>query len=301
MSKQYKTSYKLYPAWFYKEKIAEYNKASEEGWQLIKAGCLRSKFVYNKDIQYRYQMDFRKIEDKGRYMETFREQGWEYIDSTWNGWHFFRKIYNPALSAEDYEIFTDQESLREMKKRWEKRMTILFGVVVLLLIMSMIPLVKTPQLPILITTLTVVVEALVILRGMLIMRNSEADHRDYSDGYRFKFFLLILFLGTVFSSEMEKQRPDFRTQQQAYELEEPLVDHRWMDVDIKYTDYYYFGLDIKAEEPLTFSLINEQEEVVYTVTATELQEEDIRMKLTPGTYDYSIDCSSGFNIYVYVD
>ena len=42
------------------------------------------------------------------------EQGWEYIRTTFNGWSYFRKPWDPSLPEEQYEIFTDQASLREM-------------------------------------------------------------------------------------------------------------------------------------------------------------------------------------------
>ncbi len=97
MAAHYKTSYKIYPAWNYQKEIEDLNRASEQGWQLVNGGCLHSRFVKNSDIHYRYQLDYRKVGDMGRYIETFREQGWEYVSSTFNGWHCFRKLYDPSL------------------------------------------------------------------------------------------------------------------------------------------------------------------------------------------------------------
>lgn len=94
MARQYKTAHKVYTAWNYQKEIEDLNKASEQGWQLIKGGCFSSKFKWNPDVCYRYQIDYPgKVEDMGRYIETFREQGWEFINATFNGWHYFRKAY----------------------------------------------------------------------------------------------------------------------------------------------------------------------------------------------------------------
>ena len=102
MSKEYKTSYRAYAAWNYQKEIEDLNAASDQGWQLVKGGCFHSRFVKNPNLRYRYQLDYRKIEDLGRYIETFREQGWEYINSTFIGWHYFRKLYDPSAPEEEY-------------------------------------------------------------------------------------------------------------------------------------------------------------------------------------------------------
>ena len=68
------------------QEVEDLNKMSDEGWQLVRGGCFQSKFVKNPDIRYRYQLDYQKIDDMARYIEIFREQGWEYVNSTFNGW-----------------------------------------------------------------------------------------------------------------------------------------------------------------------------------------------------------------------
>ena len=94
MAGETKTSFKMYSAWNYQKEIEDLNKASLEGWQLKKGGGFHSTFVKNPDVCYRYQLDYGRIDDMGRYIETFREQGWEYINSTFNNWHYFRKAYD---------------------------------------------------------------------------------------------------------------------------------------------------------------------------------------------------------------
>ena len=117
------TSYKVYAVWEYEREIADLNKRSIEGWQLEKGGCFHSTFVRNEDVRYVYQLDYApKLEDKEMYISFFEEQDWEYINSTFNGWHYFRKKYYDDMPKEEMEIYSDKESLDEMQKRYERIM-----------------------------------------------------------------------------------------------------------------------------------------------------------------------------------
>ena len=91
--KHTKVSNKFYPAWEFDREIADLEEQSRKGWQLTKGGCFNSKFHFDDNVVYRYALDFnQEIGDPLRYRETFTEQGWEYINSTFNGWHYFRKV-----------------------------------------------------------------------------------------------------------------------------------------------------------------------------------------------------------------
>ena len=117
--KDRKVSHKIYEAWEYEREIADLNKMSEEGWQLEKGGCFHSVFRRDDQVRYIYQLDYMpKLRDKDRYLELFSEQGWEYINSTINGWHYFKKAYSEDLSEEEKVIYTDKQSLYEMQNRY---------------------------------------------------------------------------------------------------------------------------------------------------------------------------------------
>lgn len=58
--------------------------------------------------------------EKRRYLELFEEQGWEFVGKTFNGWIYLKKQYIPGTPEEEYEIYTDSESLAELVKRWKK-------------------------------------------------------------------------------------------------------------------------------------------------------------------------------------
>lgn len=136
MSKLNKTSFRFYTAWDYDKEEKWLNKESEQGWQLTKGGCFHSKFIKNENIRYIYKLDYngsfiRNSQEKQRYIDFFEEQGFEFINNTFNGWIYFRKEYKECNAEEEYEIYTDKTSLTEMLNRWiliAKTMITILGV-----------------------------------------------------------------------------------------------------------------------------------------------------------------------------
>ena len=301
MSATYKRSFRMYSAWNYMQEVEDLNKMSDEGWQLVRGGCFHSKFVKNPDIRYRYQLDYQKIDDMARYIEIFREQGWEYVNSTFNGWHYLKKLYDPALPDEAYEIFTDRESLREMTGRWTRFATILGVLFGIMAIIEAFRVITAPNLPRLIQLFTLIIESGLLLRGALIMRRTEPGQKLRHDSLILGIFLACIFIGAASNIILDDMRPDFNTQQQADEVFEPIVENRWVDFDVKYPDNYYLDLMIKADEPLTFEIVNEADEVVYTETGTDVDKKDIRIKLPRGSYGFRMSVSSGFELACSID
>ena len=292
---QYKKSFRIYAAWNYQNEIEDLNKASLEGWQLVKGGCFFSKYVKNPDICYRYQMDFGKIDDMGRYIETFREQGWEYINSTFNGWHYFRKLYDPNLPEEAYEIFTDKESMLEMNKRWATIASAIGILWVLIAILNTIKMINHPKLPTLVILVTVIIEAIVLLRGGMIMRNPHSSRNRKGNNTFIVLFIVFVLLGTSAYLFLDSKRPYFTTEQQASSIDHPIVENRWSSFDIFYKDNYYFDISFNASKPMTLSIIDENDNVVFAKTDTSFNDE-IKLKLPKGTYTYAITCTTGFHV-----
>lgn len=132
MEPMIKRSYKAYWAWNYDEEEQELNRMSGQGWQLCRGGCFHSKYIKAPGKNYIYKIDYNygAAKNKALYLEMFAEQGWEYINSTFNGWNYFRKE-DTGGPAEDYEIYTDPSSYNEMLMRWIRFvnfMSILFGI-----------------------------------------------------------------------------------------------------------------------------------------------------------------------------
>ena len=284
MAPEYRTSYKVYSAWNYGKEIEDLNAASEQGWQLIKGGCFHSRFEKNPDIQYRYQIDFGKIENMGLYIETFREQGWEYINSTFNGWHYFRKIYDPSLPEEAYEIFTDRESLHEMNNRWARFALIFGGLMGLVTVISLIRMIRLPELPRLAILLTIAVESAVLIRGGLIMRDPDSGRSRRRDGALLAVFFAVVIIGLGSFLALSSARPDLKTSQSAASSDIPAVDADWNSFEVKYKDNYYIDLDLKSDEPLTVKIVDADGSEVWSRTAEHCTENNIRVNLPKGSY-----------------
>ncbi len=295
MAMQYKTSYKVYSAWNYQKEIEDLNQASKQGWQLVNGGCFHSRFVKNPDIRYRYQLDYQKVDDMGRYIETFREQGWEYVNSTFNGWHYFRKLYAPSLPEESYEIFTDRESLQEMNNRWARFALILGVIIGVLVVICAVRMILKPQLPVLIQLLTFAVESITLFRGAFIMYNPVSSRNRRGDGVLLAVFFAVILLGTVSYIVLLDQRPHLSMQQQADLISDPF-DNCLGSFEVHYPDIYYFDLQIDAKSPLILEIVNDKGEVVYSETGTSINKDDIRIKLARGQYRFSMTCEAGFNI-----
>ena len=70
---------------------------------------------------------------------------------------------------------------------------------------------------------------------------------------------------------------------------------------MRYPDNYYLDLAIEADMPLTFAIVNETGEPVYSVTETKFDEKGIRVRLAPGKYQLSMSVESEFEIEVEMD
>ncbi len=125
MSKNTKTCFAAYTAWNVEMEELTLNRQSERGWQLQKGGCFHTVFKADDSIRFVHKIDYNpdmtaNSEEKGRYIDIFAQQGWEYINSTYNGWHYFRKVYDASLPISEYEIYTDSDSYEKMMRRWIK-------------------------------------------------------------------------------------------------------------------------------------------------------------------------------------
>ncbi len=123
MSKHTKTSYAAYAAWNVETEELTLNRQSAKGWQLQRGGCFHTVYEADDTARYIHKIDYnpdmtKESEEKSRYIDMYAQQGWEYVNSTYNGWHYFRKLYDETLPIGEYEIYTDTESYSAMMKRW---------------------------------------------------------------------------------------------------------------------------------------------------------------------------------------
>ena len=206
MAGETKTSFKMYSAWNYQKEIEDLNKASLEGWQLKKGGGFHSTFVKNPDVCYRYQLDYGRIDDMGRYIETFREQGWEYVNSTFNGWHYLRKLYDPSLPEEAYEIFTDRQSLQEMNRRWARLALIIGLILAAFAVFWAVRVIMEPNWPRILRLITFGFESGVLIFGSLVMMNPDAKKSRRGDNLFVVLFVAGILLGVAGSIVLDARR-----------------------------------------------------------------------------------------------
>ena len=300
---EYKRKFGIYSAWNYELEIEDLNEMSAKGWQLIKGGCFSNRFKKNTDIQYRYQLDFQpSIEDKGRYIETFREQGWEYVSSTFNGWHYFRKLYDATKPEEEYEIFTDVSSAKEMNNRWAIVGMVCLAFMFVYLMFYLVWMIAKPKLTTLFGMIYLGVIFAVMLRGVLVMRKSDSSKKSRIDKWLMPFFFAWGILGGIINFSLVEARPYCSWSNQSAEyypisadLEEAVS---WLPMEVKYPDNYYLDLKIDASAPLRVSLVDEEMNVIYTARDTEFEEENIRMWLSKGLYSIYFSEFEGGSIYV---
>ena len=290
MAGQYKRSFKAYSAWNYQKEIEDLNKESEKGWQLVRGGCFHSRFKKNPNIRYRYQIDYQgKIEDMGRYIETYREQGWEFINVTFNGWCYFRKLYDPSLPDEEYEIFTDRSSMQEMNGRWAKLAAVLSVFLGIFAVLRLIHMIQMPKLRTLVQLVTFVFILAIFIRGIVIMRNPEKSKNVGWDGILLTIFFLVLIAGNIGAIYLVESRPYcdsvFDTEEAQAIPAESDGAFVWNSMDVTYGDYYYIDVEIAADAPICFSIVSEAGEVVYTVRDLAVQQSDVQLYLKRGTYN----------------
>lgn len=300
---EYKRKFGIYAAWNYELEVEDLNQMSEQGWQLVKGGLFSNKFKKNTEVQYRYQLDFQPvIEEKGRYIEIFREQGWEYINSTFNGWHYFRKLYDASQSEEQYEIFTDKASLKEMNNRWAivgMVIALIFSVCFLRKLLSMV---LFPNVLTLVQSIYFGVILAVFIRGILVMKNADQPKNAKLDKILIAFFFIWMVGGVFAGSKVMEGRPMFNITNISAEYAPISADLKeateWMVFNVNYEDNYYMDVEMDASAPLCISVVDETGKIIHTLTADEYEENNIRLHLKKGRYSVYFSDFAGGSIYV---
>lgn len=289
MAELYKTGHKSFTAWDYKKEVEELNRMSEQGWQLVKGKLLSQKYKKNENVVYKYQLDYQpKVDDLGRYIETFREQGWEYVNSTFNGWHYFRKIYDPSLPAEDYEIYSDSTSLKEMNDRWIRLGRIFSVILGLDAILLGLILIGNFSISRVFLFAAILVEFIWLLTGTFKMNKETTSKKHFNARYFLAFLfgmLLIYFL-------VDSARVDFETSSYAerYSTVTKQQPVNFYEDEVSYPDFYSLEVKGKIDAPLTIELRNtETGAVVFEETLVPDAEKKVSYKnknffLKKGTY-----------------
>ena len=239
-------------------------------------------------MEYRYALDFNQdIDDPARYRATFAEQGWEYLNSTFHGWHYFRKVYDPSAPEEEYQIYTDTVSGKEMADRW-RRIARILGVTELVLGIVFLGMnFLHPAVSGICLNLTCV------LLGLLLTFSTRWIGRSDRRGIpgRMLIPIFVLFVtALVFGGFRMK---GFRTQTEYIVPEE---DSAWQcQFNVKLPDIYTLNVSVDAPKDVRIVIVKEspgQESygaaydtlpLYYTAEGTQIEQTSY-LFLTPGTY-----------------
>lgn len=291
--KRYKKKYNIYSAWNYGQEVLDLNAQSEKGWQLVKGKSFSHKYEYNPQVCYRYQLDYLPgisgTSEMVRCLDTYKEQGWEFVNKTFNGWYYFRKVYDSTLPEEEYELYTDRSSLKEMQGRWAKLAILSCVLVGLCLIQWGIQFIQQPCLPCFIMSLVFGIEFILLLRGAILMRNPNKPKAHKADCFFTLLFFVVMIGGVTGSLCLLFNRSDtgpcyFGA---AYFDTIPADIENATHVNslsVTYSDRYYLDLNISAEAPICFSILNDTGEPIYTVTDSDIAIDDFKLHLDKGEY-----------------
>ena len=285
--KKTKTSYKMYPAWEFDREVVDLEELSKQGWQLKKGGCFHSKYYFDDTVQFRYALDFNQdISDPVRYRETFAEQGWEFVNSTFNGWHYFRKPYDPGLPEEEYQIYTDTASRQEMTGRWKRLAYTLGGIELVVGPANLLMNLRHPAIYSICLGLGCTLMGLLLVMSAKWIGQTDRRHSVIrSLAPVFALFLIALVFAIPhrsFETYTEYTSPD---DDSAWTIN---IDH------VRLPDLYTLELDVDAPADVTVCVVKEGESggVIYQVTGRKLDQR-AHMFLTPGFYYISTQYAPG--------
>lgn len=295
--KNKKFSFRMYTAWDYEREIEDLDKESTKGWQMIKGGCFHSVFEKDNGIRYRYQLDYNAdIDNRMRYIDTFREQGWEYINSTFNGWHYFRKIFNPELSEEEYQIYTDATSLPEIRSRWIRLAKILIILMGIFAVISTVMFIMYPEITRIPTIINYVFMICMMAYGVRKMRRPDKNYQSIHGTTYLVLIIIVLLTCSMLTLKLNSMRPhidmslsnDKNVTLENYDL---MPDAKF---NVKYHDNYYFDIDISCTDVINFILLDEWGKNVYSKSCkgNKLNLDNERLWLTKGNYRVKIQTGS---------
>ena len=287
--KKIKRRYVMYPAWEYKQEVADLNALSDAGWQLQKGGCFRSVFYRDETARYRYALDYNSsIDDPSRYRDTFAEQGWEFVNDTFNGWHFFRKRYDPSLPEEEYEIYTDEQSVQDMAGRWSRLGYALGAVELAVTAVNGLMALRHPSVFSILVTLACLVLGVTILTGAWRIRHPHvAGKPRKSLRWCFSTVFSILALGLLFGVLRY-----YQSSSSEYVYDPSAPPWTW-EMSAPLPDFYTMHVEADTDAVVRITVTNKKGEVLATMGGGGDLRAKETMFLWPGKYDVTVQYDEG--------
>ena len=287
--KNTKKSYKPYAIWDYELEINELDRESENGWQLIHGGAFHREYEKDDSMAYRYQLDFNN-KDEVAYYEMFKEQGWEYISSTFNGWNYFKKLYDPLAEESEYLIYTDKDSKKKMNLRFINLMLIIFIAGIISNFQHMFTFISAPKLAnsgVLFVYgfyIFLYVKARIgvskTIKGLVPKKRTKIE-------IYFLLFIISAFIMVAGSSESSWGNGKINILAEVNEE----VEQNYI-FDSSFLDFYYIEINLREGEVVKLRIENEDGKTIYENLSVEKNEKSERVFLPKGRY-YCIITSTG--------
>ena len=282
--KNKKHRFVMYPAWEYQREIDDLNALSEAGWQLEKGGCFHSVFYRDETARYRYAVDYNQsIDDPARYRDTFAEQGWEFVSDTFNGWHYFRKKYDPTLPPEEYEIYTDEQSVRDMAGRWSRLGYILGGIELIVTAGNAWMALRLPSVAGILITLACLMLGITILMGARRIRRQEtAGKPRKSLRWCFSVVFALLAVGLVYSFFR------FHATADSEYVYDPAAPPWTWEMSVSLPDFYTLDAEADVDAYVDITVTNKNGKVLAQMGGGWDLRAKATMFLLPGKYDVTV-------------
>lgn len=292
--KNTRTVWHSFVPWQFDAEMSELDDMSAKGWQLQSFGRYKRTYVRNDTVRYRYALDLLDDVPRPDYYELFRGQGWEKVCKCPGGfsscWYVFRKRYDPALSEEEYRIYTDVPSLDEMKGRSRSNTRILIVLIVLAIWIA--EFLQGPSLSNLALALWGVYTTLLWANRRRVLQKAGTDAARRRRSVWPFAVVTLLWSGVFWAAAILPNRSVEDCRYDGLLADAPAV----MEMDITYPSWY--TLDIFAYDGGSgvYTLKNSRDDTVSqsALTLDESMEENMqKVFLWPGTYTLTVDGTAG--------
>ena len=217
------------------------------------------------------------------------------MNSTFNGWHYFKKIYKEGMSADEIVIYTDRESLYEMQSRWMRLMKTFAIIFTLMMIVYTIGGIMTHHNPIIIEGLVIGLMGLTMGLGV---RSANQKRQGKKESFYIKmqwvFPVAVIILVAILIYSFFSPTDVFNENFNYIGMAQDSLPRSSGEIEIKKDGIYYLDLDFKVGNgTMMISMQDEKGQEVYKNVADRCSVNDWKLDLKAGTYKiyyaYSLD------------
>ena len=282
-----KIMHKMYAVWDYELEVDELDEQSKLGWQLVHGGLFSRKYEKDHSTLYRYQLDYNANTDSF-YMEMFRDQGWEFVNSTVNGWNYFRKKVEPEMSEDEYVIYTDEDSKKIMNRRFLKVMILVFSAVFLANLNALFRFIEAPKIATSGILFVYLIYGIFLGKSVVGLKKSAKGVKP-KRRTQIEVYFILLILGMVFL--VQGISSDFHWH---YGIQSIDGENRQQFIyEVEFSDVYYISMgesDSDAEDIYAeLEIRNEEGETIYKNETFGKDGRRTAIFLRRGTYQCIID------------